>query len=257
MKINMSSPSTPYIQKQAGIEKLESRTDSGQVKREIVRNIAFSLATQVKLTEGGLEVTFQNLQDSVDLIMTAKTGLQSIISLLEHGKIINEQDPTGFESSKFMNEWNRIIEQTTFQGMSLLDEYADFTTMKLILSANGKKFIQLKLMNATPEAFGMNSHTPAQGVLSTFDSAIQMITVHLAELEVLLQQVQKQLDPHAFSVVEEAMSLTKLRAAAEAGMTMLGQFIPDSLKTGKRSFLLITGAICIIFALTYAFITRG
>lgn len=212
--------------------------------------IATRMSTKIK----GLEVGVRNSNDGMSMIQTGEAGLGSISNILQRMRDLGVQAVNGTNSAddrasldtefqELMAEITHIAQNTTFNGISLLDGTAG--TVNIQLSDVGGDTLPVTLTDAQVGAltatagFGdITTAANAATAIDVIDDAIEIISTDRATYGAILNRLTFNIDnitsqknnlAQAKSRVEDAdmalevSEMTKNKILVQSGVSMLSQ----------------------------------
>lgn len=206
------------LQKLASGSKINSSSDD-----------AAGLAIAEKLTSklGGFDVAIRNANDSVSAIQVADGALESLnnnisriqeLTLQAGNGALNSQDRKALqaEADQLIDESNRLLENTNFNGKSLLNNDDGLSVQ---LDEPGKN-IQLEGKNLAKEFkelgfddIDLTSQSAANKSLETLNDASELVTFRQSELGAVSNRVESSIDNISSSRINAAEARSRISDA--------------------------------------------
>jgi len=206
------------LQKLASGSKINSASDD-----------AAGLAISEKLTSklGGFDVAIRNANDSVSAIQVADGALESLnnnisriqeLTLQAGNGALNSQDRKALqaEADQLIDESNRLLENTNFNGKSLLNNDDGLSVQ---LDEPGKN-IQLEGKNLAKEFkelgfddIDLTSQSAANKSLETLNDASELVTFRQSELGAVSNRVESSIDNISSSRINAAEARSRISDA--------------------------------------------
>ena len=184
---------------QENINKSLSRLASG-LRLNSARDDAAGLAIfdRVNSQVRGLNQAINNANDGISLVQTADGGLSQSTDILQRMRelslqagngIYNDQDRTSMneEFKQLQSELDRVAQNTTFNGKSLLDGSMSSDGISFQVGNDSGESLNVKLGGATQTDLGTDSldiltGANAQNSLSAIDAAIDKVSGYRSDL---------------------------------------------------------------------------
>lgn len=142
----------------------------------------------------------RNGNDGVSLIQTAQSAMTGALNILQRMRELASEGASGTysttdlsnlntEFSALNNEINRVATNTTFNGISLLNNSTGSLSIQVGTGNTSNDRLTITLTNTTTGSAGLNiagasvsSNANAQSALATLNTAITTVTTGLAQL---------------------------------------------------------------------------
>lgn len=218
--------SSQFNKAQSGLSTSFDRLSSG-LRINSAKDDAAGLAISDRMSSQirGLNQAMQNATNGSSLVQTADGALSESTSVLQRMRELAVQSANGIynsadrasmnkEFSQLQSELDRISEQTSFNGQSILNGEA--TGMSFQTGANSGETIDVSLSDAGQEALGVDSLSissgeGAQEALSAIDSAIGNVSGMRGELGAVQNRFDSTIDN--LSNVSENVTASRSRVA--------------------------------------------
>jgi flagellin len=186
---------------QAGLSQALNRLSSG-----LRINSAKDDAAGLAIAQGMQEFSkayrqgSRNGNDGISLLQTAQTAMNDSLNLLQRMRELASEGASGTYSSTDLtnlntefsalnSEINRVASNTSFNGISLLNNAAGSLNIQVGTGNTSNDRLTINLTNTTTGSSGLNiasasvsSNANAQSALGTLDTAITAVTTGLAKL---------------------------------------------------------------------------
>ncbi|MCB1908287.1 MAG: flagellin FliC [Rhodocyclaceae bacterium] len=214
-----------------------------------------AIATRMTAQSRGMTVAIRNANDAISLTQTAEGALGQIkdhllrmrdiaVQSASHTNPTSERASLEAEYDQLQAEISRIGQQTTFNGLKILDSNAGAQTFQI--GANGGETISVTttaisggaVSSATAAASTVSSAGGASAAIATIDAAIDKVNTDRAtygaaqvrfEGVVSMLQISRENQEAAASRIMDAdfaaetASLTRAQILQQAGTAMLAQ----------------------------------
>lgn len=207
--------------------------------------ISEKMRSQIK----GINQAMRNAQDGISLIQTAEGALTETHSILQRMRELTVQASNGTmtgddigqiqeEIGALIEELDRIGDDTTFNGVKLLDGTGNFD---LFIGANaGDTTLNIAIGNMTSTGLGVDGVDLSTDVdvLGDLDTAIESVSTERAKLGALQNRLEHTINNLGVAsenltaaesrirdvdMAAEMMNLTRTQILSQAGTAMLAQ----------------------------------
>ncbi|MDR3476567.1 MAG: flagellin [Gammaproteobacteria bacterium] len=186
---------------QAGLSQALNRLSSG-LRINDAKDDAAGLAIAQGMQEfsNSYRQGSRNGNDGVSLIQTAQSAMTDSLNLLQRMRELASEGASGTYSTSDLtnlnteftalnNEINRVASNTTFNGISLLNNATGSLSIQVGTGNTANDRLTITLANGTTGSAGLNTasanvstNAGAQTALTTLDTAIKKVTTSLAQL---------------------------------------------------------------------------
>ena len=203
----------------------------------------------------GLDQAVRNSQDGISLIQTAEGALEEIHRMAERARVLTVQAANStyseedrglilLEVEQLVEDMNRIVSDTEFNGMTLLDDSNETFTIQA--GANSGQFVEVSIGDVGQYVTGLDSDLWAAGdstseisdFLDDIDSFIHSISSMRANLGAYQNRLEHTINNLSVAsenlsaansrirdtdMAAEMMQFTQANVLQQAGMSMLAQ----------------------------------